>query len=109
VLVLTLERYTAVCKSLEARHICTRKRAIFRSILVILASVSLSFPFFFSKSVYKVYTDYEIRRNPFGSATWYRFYEIWAYPTIQVIVPFLLISVLNLLILFHVSPSGFKT
>ncbi|KAH9499107.1 hypothetical protein Btru_006705 [Bulinus truncatus] len=105
----TLERALAVLLPLKAKHICTRGRAWFASVVVVAWSVVYNIPKYleFEPDDQLAATMYSVRKSDFGNGHFYNHvYVTYFNGAVHFIIPVTLISVLNLKMIQTVCSRG---
>ncbi|KAI8429339.1 hypothetical protein MSG28_000002 [Choristoneura fumiferana] len=98
-LVVTAERWVAVCRPLRARALCTPRRA--RAAVAAVAAFSLAYnaPKFLEVKVTRYAVDgdeiYCVEASPFRTELYVVVYVHWLYLLVMYAVPFTLLAVLN--------------
>lgn len=105
-LAFTVERYIAVCKPLHAANTCTMSRTKRVIFVIFLASVSYNIPRFLEYRTTNEWSDYYNRTVPtieyttIGSNKMFQeIYFIYAYLCIMFLLPFSVLTVLNILLI----------
>ncbi|XP_076329930.1 FMRFamide receptor-like [Tachypleus tridentatus] len=100
--VVTIERYVAVCHPFHARSLFTYKRSRVYNILVTLAATCYNIPRFWEIQRIEVWdsvtnsTVYDIQPSEFRkNKVYFEIYYIWMYLLMMYFLPFLTLAVLN--------------
>ncbi|XP_049887677.1 FMRFamide receptor-like [Pectinophora gossypiella] len=100
-LIVTVERWVAVCHPFRAKALCTSSRARWYVLGTALFALLYNIPKFFEAEVYPETRDnvtdviYCVRSTEFRSETYVVVYIHWLYLVVMYIVPFSLLAVLN--------------
>ena len=101
IVILTIDRYIAVCHPLQAQHVCTLRRTYFNICVITLVTLVFSLPRFFE---YRM-TDREVSAAGFvsmdltRSMTYTLLYRISLFFLAMYLVPMMLLIVLNIRLL----------
>lgn len=111
-LAFTVERYIAVCKPLHAANTCTMSRTKRVIMIIFVASVTYNIPRFLEYRTTENWSDYYNRTVPMiemteiGSNKLFKeVYFIYAYLCIMFLIPFTLLTVLNILLIRAVNKA----
>jgi hypothetical protein len=105
--VITLERGLVVLFPLHAKNHCTKTRALYASLFILIWSVFYNIPPFltFVEETDKnnSYSEYTVKTSDFGTSHFYsRVYLIYLNSVFQLIIPFGVISILNIAIIYRI-------
>ena len=94
---ITVDRYLAVCHSSLAKRIWSLRRALYLSIAIFLISIIFSMPIWFALEVDTAPENdgFLVRNNEFGETLSFKAYNLWLYTSINTIIPFPILIVLN--------------
>lgn len=111
-LAFTVERYIAVCKPLHAANTCTMSRTKRVIMIIFVASVTYNIPRFLEYRTTENWSDYYNRTVPTIEMTeignnklFKEVYFIYAYLCIMFLIPFSLLTVLNILLIRAVNKA----
>jgi hypothetical protein len=109
--VLGIERYIAICQPLHATMICTVRRARIVTVLIFILAFACRAPALFEKTIV-MYTDednntlLELKVNPMTDNDHYLAAYAWIVDFfITAVLPFVLLSVLNIRLIYEVRKS----
>ncbi|XP_060590729.1 FMRFamide receptor-like [Ruditapes philippinarum] len=114
-LAFTVERYIAVCKPLHAANTCTMSRTKRVIVVIFIASIVYNIPRFLEYKTTTIWDDYYNRTIPtieyttIGSNKMFQeVYFIYAYLCIMFLLPFSVLTVLNILLIQAVRKARAK-
>ena len=110
ILAFTVERYIAVCRPLHAANTCTMARTKRVILIIFIASITYNLPRFFEYQTTQVWSDVHNKTIPTIEFTeigknkvFQEVYFIYTYLIIMFLLPFSLLTVLNILLIQAVN------